>query len=113
MSSPEITPATRSEPALYVVARVLRLILAPIASLKLTCALFVFAVLLIFFGTLGGLFLFGLPGLLLGPILTALFVTIWEIYGVVFRDLLPQVQWLGAGPAASTPAARDPQEDDA
>ena len=69
--------------------------------------------LLIFFGTLGGLFLFGLPGLLLGPILTALFVTIWEIYGVVFRDYLPQVQWLGAGPAASTPAARDPQEDDA
>ena len=57
--------------------------------------------LLIFFGTLGGLFLFGLPGLVVGPILTALFVTIWEIYGVVFRDSLSQVHWLGAGPSAA------------
>ncbi len=45
--------------------------------------------LLIFFGTLGGLFLFGLAGLLVGPILMALFVTIWDIYGEVFRDSLP------------------------
>jgi hypothetical protein len=37
-------------------------------------------------------------GLVVGPILTALFVTIWEIYGVVFREALPQVQWLGPGP---------------
>ena len=69
--------------------------------------------LLIFFGTLGGLFLFGLPGLVVGPILTALFVTIWEIYGVVFRDVLPQVQWIGAGSAAPTPAPRDAKENDA
>jgi len=69
--------------------------------------------LLIFFGTLGGLFLFGLPGLVVGPILTALFVTVWEIYGVVFRDVLPQVQWLGAGSAAPPPAPRDAKENDA
>ena len=25
----------------------------------------------------------------LGPIVAALFVTIWEIYGTVFRDILP------------------------
>lgn len=65
--------------------------------------------LLVFFGTLGGLFLFGLPGLVVGPILTALFVTIWEIYGVVFRDSLPQVQWLGPRPAP--PARLDVEED--
>ena len=45
--------------------------------------------LLIFFGTLGGLFLFGLAGLLVGPILMALFVTVWDIYGEVFRSSLP------------------------
>jgi predicted PurR-regulated permease PerM len=47
--------------------------------------------LLILFATLGGLFLFGLTGFLIGPILAALFVTVWDIYGVVFRDALPEV----------------------
>lgn len=37
--------------------------------------------LLVFFGTLGGLSLFGVVGLLLGPIVAALFVTVWEIWG--------------------------------
>jgi predicted PurR-regulated permease PerM len=44
--------------------------------------------LLIFFSTLGGLLLFGAMGFILGPILAALFVTIWEMFGVVFsREL--------------------------
>lgn len=45
--------------------------------------------LFILFGTLGGILMFGVVGLIIGPIIAALFVTVWEIYGVVFRDLLP------------------------
>lgn len=45
----------------------------------------------IFFGTLGGISLFGLAGFIIGPIISALFVTIWEIYGKVFQDHLPKV----------------------
>lgn len=44
--------------------------------------------LLILIGTLGGLTLFGAAGLILGPIVVALFITIWEIYGSTFRDIL-------------------------
>lgn len=47
--------------------------------------------LMIFFGTLGGIFLFGIPGMFIGPIIAALFVTVWEIYGVAFKDVLPKV----------------------
>jgi len=46
--------------------------------------------LLILFSTLGGLLLFGLPGFIVGPILAALFVTVWEMYGVAFADVLPR-----------------------
>jgi len=46
---------------------------------------------MIFFGTLGGIAMFGLIGFVIGPIIAALFVTIWEIYGEVFRDYLPAV----------------------
>ena len=45
--------------------------------------------LLILLGTMGGIMMFGVLGLILGPIVAALFVTIWEIYGTVFRDILP------------------------
>ncbi len=44
--------------------------------------------LMILFGTLGGLALFGAIGLIVGPIIAALFVTIWDIYGEVFRTYL-------------------------
>ena len=47
--------------------------------------------LLILFSTLGGLMLFGIVGFLIGPILAAVFVTLWDIYGVVFQDVLPPV----------------------
>lgn len=45
--------------------------------------------LLILFSTLGGLLLFGVVGFIIGPILAALFVTVWDIYGTAFRDILP------------------------
>jgi len=53
--------------------------------------------LFIFFGTLGGILLFGVLGFIVGPILAALFVTVWDIYGVAFRDILPPVGGSGAG----------------
>jgi len=39
--------------------------------------------------TLGGLVLFGPLGFIVGPIVAALFVTVWELYGSAFEDLLP------------------------
>jgi predicted PurR-regulated permease PerM len=45
--------------------------------------------LLILFSTLGGLMVLGATGFILGPILAALFITVWEMFGVAFRDILP------------------------
>ena len=47
--------------------------------------------LLILIGTLGGLFLFGLIGFIVGPIVCGLFLTVWDIYGATFREILPPV----------------------
>lgn len=46
--------------------------------------------LLILVSTLGGIALFGALGFLIGPIVAALFVTVWDIYGDVFRGVLPE-----------------------
>jgi len=46
--------------------------------------------LMILFGTLGGLAFFGILGFIVGPIISALFVTVWEIYGETFKDVLPE-----------------------
>lgn len=50
--------------------------------------------LLILVGTLGGLFLFGPIGFIIGPIVCGLFLTAWDIYGTAFRHLLPPVRSL-------------------
>jgi len=47
--------------------------------------------LLILIGTLGGLFLFGPIGFIVGPIVCGLFLTVWDIYGTTFREVLPPV----------------------
>ena len=47
--------------------------------------------LMIFFGTLGGIFMFGIPGMLIGPLIASLFITIWELYGIAFSEYLPEV----------------------
>src|SRR5918999_2543923 len=57
--------------------------------------------LLIFFSTLGGLMLFGAMGFILGPILAALFVTAWEMFGTAFRSVLA-----GPGSEAANPDYR-------
>jgi predicted PurR-regulated permease PerM len=46
--------------------------------------------LLIFFGTLGGILMFGVVGFIIGPIIAALFITVWDIYGVSFAAVLPE-----------------------
>ncbi|MFW6324153.1 MAG: AI-2E family transporter, partial [Desulfovibrionales bacterium] len=45
--------------------------------------------LLILFSTLGGITMFGVVGIIIGPIIAALFTTIWDIYGMAFREYLP------------------------
>lgn len=44
--------------------------------------------LLILIGTLGGIFLFGAAGFIIGPIICALSITIWQIYGVAYHEAL-------------------------
>lgn len=50
--------------------------------------------LLILIGTLGGLFLFGPIGFIVGPLVCGLFLTVWDIYGTTFKDILPPVHRL-------------------
>ena len=42
--------------------------------------------------TLGGIIAFGAAGIIIGPIVAALWVTVWEIYGETFADYLPRVE---------------------
>ena len=60
--------------------------------------------LLILLSTFGGLSLFGAVGLVLGPIIAALFIAVWQIYGEAFGELL--------GAEAAT-TADDPRAADA
>lgn len=47
--------------------------------------------LMILLSTLGGISLFGALGFIIGPIIAALFVTVWHIYGKAFQAWLPLV----------------------
>jgi predicted PurR-regulated permease PerM len=49
--------------------------------------------LMIFFGTLGGILMFGISGVLIGPLIASLFITIWELYGIAFSNYLPEVHY--------------------
>jgi predicted PurR-regulated permease PerM len=49
--------------------------------------------LFILFSTFGGIAMFGIFGIIIGPIIAALFVTIWEIYGKSFKEYLPAVPY--------------------
>jgi predicted PurR-regulated permease PerM len=48
--------------------------------------------LLILVSTLGGLAAFGAVGLVVGPIIAALFVTMWDVFGVTFREAFAGAQ---------------------
>lgn len=45
----------------------------------------------ILISTLGAVFVFGLSGLVIGPILAVIFLTVWEIFAEEFRDVDDQV----------------------
>ena len=62
--------------------------------------------LLIFFSTLGGIVMFGILGIMIGPIIAALFTAIWDLYGLAFQDLLPPVA------VSSTEARQDVTNDE-
>ena len=72
--------------------------------------------LLILLGTLGGIFLFGVIGFIIGPVICGLFLTVWEIYGQTFKAWLPPVKPLhrkkGEKPA-SPPSPEIPLIEDA
>jgi predicted PurR-regulated permease PerM len=38
---------------------------------------------------LGGIVLFGAIGFIVGPVVAALLVTVWDLYGEAFKDVLP------------------------
>lgn len=65
--------------------------------------------LLILVGTLGGLFLFGPIGFIVGPMVCGLFLTVWDIYGTTFRDVLPPVK----SPSTGEMERPDPPLEDA
>jgi predicted PurR-regulated permease PerM len=48
--------------------------------------------LLVLLSTLGGLSVYGALGVIIGPIIAALFLTVWELYGETFREILPEVK---------------------
>ena len=62
--------------------------------------------LMILFSTLGGIAAFGPMGFIIGPILAAVFVTSWEIFGAAFGDVIPVAQpiLLTDDQAAAAPA---------
>ena len=48
--------------------------------------------LLVLLSTLGGITVYGALGVIIGPIIAALFLTVWELYGEAFKDVLPEVK---------------------
>ena len=75
--------------------------------------------LFILFSTFGGISMFGIIGIIIGPIIAALFVSIWEIYGESFQEFLPTVcfgtraeeQTTDPGEAPSNPPSTASEEE--
>jgi predicted PurR-regulated permease PerM len=53
--------------------------------------------LLVLLSTLGGIGVYGALGVIIGPIIAALFLTVWELYAEAFKDVLPEVKEASAG----------------
>lgn len=69
--------------------------------------------LFVLFGTLGGITMFGILGIIIGPIIAALFITIWEIFSTVFRDYLPDVKMVLRPRRPHRPAPRSDEPETA
>lgn len=66
--------------------------------------------LFILFSTFGGIAMFGIIGIIVGPIIAALFVSIWEIYGESFQEFLPAVSFgLSTDAQPTTPGEESSQ----
>ena len=74
--------------------------------------------LLILLSTFGGILFFGAVGFILGPIVAALLVTVWEIFAAAYGDVLPEVRPTNTGAhptdpdVPETPPSDLPSEDD-
>ena len=66
--------------------------------------------LLIFFSTLGGLLVFGFWGFVIGPIIAALFVTVWELYGEEFNQWLPTTAFMPSSGVDQLPGLQEYDE---
>ena len=69
--------------------------------------------LMVLFGTLGGIGMFGAAGILLGPLVAALVVTAWEIYAAAFREELDGREACGRPGAGEAPAQESPRRPEA
>lgn len=56
---------------------------------------------LILISTLGGLTMYGISGLIIGPVIAGLFVTVWDVYYLTFRDALDPKPVASGGVATS------------
>ncbi len=54
--------------------------------------------LMVFFSTLGGIYVFGVMGFIVGPIIAAFFITILDIYSIEFRSQLEIIEGAAGGP---------------
>ncbi len=66
--------------------------------------------LLILLGTFGGILFFGASGFILGPIVAALFVTVWEIFATAYGDVLPEVRPARPNVPDAPPSDLSPQD---
>jgi len=66
--------------------------------------------LMIFFSTIGGLLTFGFSGFIIGPIIAALFVTVWEIYGEEFKSWLPETKFGAPDPSDNDPTTTEEEQ---
>lgn len=65
--------------------------------------------LLVLLSTFGGLAMFGIVGFIIGPIIGALFLTAWRLYGTAFKELLPSApEWGGRAPEEGRDGAASP-----
>lgn len=66
--------------------------------------------LMVLISTLGGLFYFGAVGFIIGPVVAALFIAVWEIYGRAFAEFLPAAVLPALSGERAEPGDRMPVE---
>ncbi len=67
--------------------------------------------LLIFFSSIGGIYVFGVMGFIIGPVITVLFLTILDIYSMEFKEQLDIAQGETTAPVEILPMCA-PDDDD-